>query len=397
MEKLSAMYGEKTRKLVLCLILGLLFQNLGLSQSDDDQPKFTLDGYVKQLTSVISSGDPDTYFMDLLFHNRLNSTWYISDKFTFHGDLRTRLFIGDQVRLNPFFPDAIDMGSNDYLDLSSNLWQSDGAFLHSYLDRFFLEYRSDKWEVRLGRQRINWGITIGWNPNDIFNAYSFTDFDYEERPGSDALRARYFYGHSSSVEVGIQAADEINKAAAAFLWKFNMGSYDIQILTGLKEEDIVLGLGWAGNIKYAGWKGEMSYFLPTDSDMKSAFSTSVNFDYAFNNGIYWNVGMLYNSEGGVTGGLDQLFQTELSARNLYPFRWSILSMQSATISPLISAAVTVVYSPVKSNALFLSPTVTVSIASNWDLDLISQIVFESKDKSYKSPIQAYFLRLKHSF
>ena len=34
-----------------------------------------------------------------------------------------------------------------------------------------------------GRQRINWGQTFVWNVNDVFNAYSYFDFDYKERPG----------------------------------------------------------------------------------------------------------------------------------------------------------------------------------------------------------------------
>jgi hypothetical protein len=56
-----------------------------------------------------------------------------------------------------------------------------------------------------------------------------------------------------------------------------------------------------------------------------------------------------------------------------------------------------IYSPVKSNALFIGPTLTFSISTNWDLDLVSQVLFESGDGKYKSPLQAYFVRIKHSF
>ena len=51
--------------------------------------------------------------------------------------------------------------------------------------------------LRIGRQRINWGVNLAWNPNDLFNAYSLIDFDYQERPGSDAIRFQYYMGDLS--------------------------------------------------------------------------------------------------------------------------------------------------------------------------------------------------------
>ena len=55
------------------------------------------------------------------------------------------------------------------------------------------------------RQRINWGQTLVWNPNDIFNAYSYFDFDYIERPGSDAIRLQYYPDYSSAIEMAVKA------------------------------------------------------------------------------------------------------------------------------------------------------------------------------------------------
>ena len=62
----------------------------------------------------------------------------------------------------------------------------------------------EKWELTLGRQRINWGVNLAFNPNDLFNAYSLIDFDYQERPGSDAIRFQYFTNELSSFETAVQ-------------------------------------------------------------------------------------------------------------------------------------------------------------------------------------------------
>lgn len=34
---------------------------------------------------------------------------------------------------------------------------------------------------------------MAWNPNDWFNTYNYFDFDYEERPGTDAIRVRVYF------------------------------------------------------------------------------------------------------------------------------------------------------------------------------------------------------------
>ncbi len=93
----------------------------------------------------------------------------------------------------------------------------------------------DKFQVTLGRQRINWGQTFVWNPNDIFNAYSYFDFDYIERPGSDAVRLQYFPSSSSVAEFAVKVDDE-NDITAAGLYRFNKWGYDIQFLAGLCQQ-----------------------------------------------------------------------------------------------------------------------------------------------------------------
>ncbi|MCB0557706.1 MAG: hypothetical protein KDD09_02100, partial [Phaeodactylibacter sp.] len=153
-----------------------------------------------------------TFLQDNLIHNRLNFRWMINDELKLRTDLRTRVFYGDLVRANPNYGDAIDNVNNDYFDLSLVLLDENAWVVQSMIDRLYLEYFKGNWEVRLGRQRINWGISTVWNPNDIFNAFSFTDFDYEERPGSDALRVKYYTGFASSVELAVRMFDHFDEA-----------------------------------------------------------------------------------------------------------------------------------------------------------------------------------------
>jgi hypothetical protein len=366
--------------------------------SQEKKPKnWELSGYVKQLQSTIFIEDEEDYLLDYLLHNRLNYEWRPGNAWTFSAELRTRLFLGDQIKLTDDYADLIDEGSNDFADLSLRLIDRRDYLLHSYFDRFYLEYAKDDLEIRVGRQRINWGINTVWNPNDLFNAFSFVDFDYEERPGSDAIRIRYYTGFASSIEIAVKAFDKSEEATAGILWKFNRWSYDFQFLTGIFQENFVLGSGWAGNMGQAGFKGEMSYFLPLKDDIDDAFSASIAWDYIFESGLYGTISFLYNSTGVTKGSLQDIFDFSLSAKELYPFRWAIFTSLTHPFSPLFNGLFSVVYSPVSAHPVFFNPGLTYSMAENWDLDLIGQFVFNKAESSYTSPIQAIFLRLKFSF
>ncbi len=391
--------------------------------TQEEKPKrWELTGYQKVLNSFFVFNDSwpegeipnvtfvDTFLQDNLLHNRLNFRWYISDAFTFRADLRTRLFFGQLVAATPNFDRVVDNVNNDFFDLSLVLMRSRSAVLHTMLDRLYLQYVNGNWEVTLGRQRINWGITTVWNPNDIWNAFDFTDFDYEERPGSDALLVKRYFGFASSIEFGVRIVDDIESSTFAFLGKFNKWQYDFQILAGYWRTYVVTGFGYAGNIRNAGFKGELSYFLATrdqvsnpntglPEDTENSLAASLGIDYSFRNSFYINLGYLYNSLGLLDINSARLFGFQLDAQNLYPYRHSIFFQWNYPFTPLLSGGIATIYSPVKVHALFLNPTLTYSIASAWDLDLVGQISFnrDLEKGGYPSPVQSVFLRLKLSY
>ncbi len=378
------------------LTIALLFVG-GVSFSQS----FTLDGYVKSLQSVVFFRVPpleeSIMLTDQLLHNRLNFKYYPSDKWTLVAEVRNRAFFGDQVKLDPNFVATLNSASNDYLDLSAGYRNKKGYALHTTLDRLYADYASGPWEFRLGRQRINWGIGTTWNPNDIFNAYNFTDFDYEERPGSDAIRIRRYFGIASSIELAARAAKEWESFSGAILLKLHSGSYDWQVLAGVAEAHTVLGGGWAGNLGNASFKGEAAWFAPLEKDGTHSLALTMGIDYTFASQLYLNGGFLYNSLGtSGDGNATDLFSLELSARNLYPYKYAVFAQALYPITPLLNSGLIAVYSPGKSHALFLNPVLTYSIAENWDLDLVFQIFFQ-KTKTYESSVQAGFLRTKWSF
>ena len=363
--------------------------------------KWELDGYVKDLRTAIIDTAGNTFLFNNQIHNRLNFNYYFNDSWTFKADLRTQIFYGTLLNTgNPLqpFSEGIDGANDDILDMSWLVFDNPTFTMHTMLDRLYLDYSKENWNVRVGRQRINWGINTVWNPHDIFNAFSYFDFDYEERPGSDAVRVTYYTGYASSVEFAVKAFEDTDEIVAGGLWKFNKWNYDFQILGGVYNKDIVTGLGWAGNIKDVGFKGETAIFQGYDT-ASTAFAGTVAFDYAFENSTYVSAGFLFNSLGTSESASANLLALNITAKNLFPYKNTIFTMVSYPFNPSISGALSVIYSPSDDQLLFINPTLTYTIKDNWNIDLIGQIAgFKyNNGEDYALLQKLLFLRLKLSF
>lgn len=378
------------------LSLGITLELSAQESSSKDTLRADWSGYLKHMSTTIYHPFSKSVLMDGLLQNRINLNLYGDHSpWSAHAGLRTRVFYGNFFELDSDRGATINDENNDYLPLSANLIDNKHLLVNSYLDRLYLQWSRKSWEVRLGRQRINWGISTFWNPNDLFNTFDFTDFDYEERPGSDALRVTWYSGPVSRLEGAIKFADNWDEVTAAILYRWNVAAFDFQIIGGKYRKNLTLGGGWSGYMGDVGFKGEMMYFNSYDALASHTFNLTAGFDYLIGGDLYTSAGYLYNKTGSINQGTN-LFVFQLSARNLYPYRHAIYGNINYLFTPLLSGGLSVVYSPVPANPWFLSPTLTYNVAQNWDLDLVSQI-FVSEPTVINLNIFAWFLRVKWSF
>jgi hypothetical protein len=333
-------------------------------------------------------------------HWRYNTRTYMGKSLTLAVEFRNRLFFGESVKLQPGFGDALDY-DNGYWDLSKSIVNREAVVFNLIMDRVWLSWVNDNWDVRVGRQRINWGVNLVWNPNDLFNTYNFVSFDYEERPGSDGLRITRHLKGLSSVEIAGKFSKNPDSTVVAGMYKFNRWGYDVQFLSGVYYEDVAVGLGWAGNIKTAGFKGEATYFHPRyrGLDTNGVMVTSVTLDYAFRKPIYITGSMLYNSGGSsdnvnftkvLTAGAD------ITAKNLMPTIYSYFFQVSGTFNPMLSANLAGIYGA-GLNLLFFMPSVTYAINDTWDIMLLGQVAGADYGDSFTGLGNAIFVRTKWSY
>ena len=180
-------------------------------QTEEDKLKeiFSISGYVKYLKTY--SYNEGNFIGDNLIHNRVRLKANFSSELTAVFEMRNRIFYGDITNNTLKFGELLDQDSGQF-DLSFNTLNTSPMVFNTIFDRAYLRYSAEKYQITLGRQRINWGVNLAWSPNDLFNAYSLLDFDYQERAGADALRFQYYTGDMSSIDLSIQPGDGLNQS-----------------------------------------------------------------------------------------------------------------------------------------------------------------------------------------
>ncbi len=388
-----------------CLLLLFIFPGFIVTAQ-----QLYVNGYVKDMPAayilekpvMISPEDEFKWTAFNLVHNRINLDWTPSENFKFHFGVRNRLFSGKMIKDINSYAGLIKQ-DNGLVDLSWNIAEKNSWFVNTTIDRVFAEYTWHNMQLRAGRQRINWGINLVWNPNDLFNAFSYTDFDYEERPGSDAALLTWYTSPSSSLDIAVKT-DSSKKITAAARYLFNIYDYDIQIIGGKDKDDLVFGLGWSGNIGDYSFRGEGSIFKPLKKDAlnnKTAVSASISADRTFDNSLFINFSFLYNSLGSTEDGagfslLDP--NQTLSAKRLSAGKFETFGQVSYPVSPLINLNIATIFNPVD-NSAYIGPSVNLSLSDNLDLLFTAQILTgdEKSEYAYFGNTYCLFGRLKWSF
>jgi hypothetical protein len=380
--------SHKVKLLVIFLILTI---------SARAQDKLNVSGYTSTIQSAMFDSISKQWNTENILHNRLNLKYFATNKINMALEIRNRFIYGDNLSQDPNLAVTYDH-DNGLADLTKNLSSGKSYVLNSSIDRFWATYESGKFKATLGRQRINWGQTMVWNPNDIFNSYSFFDFDYSERPGSDAMRLQYYNSEVSSTELAIKINRE-KKLTAAALYKFNAFEYDFQVLAGsLNDEDYVLGTGWSGAIDHVAFRGEISYLHPVKkvSDTSGVFLASIGFDYTFGSSFSLLAEYLYNnSKSNGISSFTSFYSAPQTVKNLSIVQHNLVVQASYPLTPLLSASLATMYMH-GIKGYYFSPSISYSLTDNVDASAFYQS-FGGEIENIKQRFNLLFVRVKWCF
>jgi hypothetical protein len=424
--------GLKIRKSIIIIFLVIISFS---ASAQNKQKKVRFSGFLEYLnTTWVPQGelyqtlDINDWQMQGGIYNRFNFWYEPTNNLEFYVGMRNNFIFGPMyTTYNDLFGLAgleySELVTYDpgYFDLTFTIADGRSSIFYTNFDRAQLKWSVNNFEVTVGRQRINWGQNFIWNPNDIFNAYNFFDFNYVERPGSDAILMELYTGDFSSLQLAgklsyIQVAadtsvlilEEELKLTAAAMYRFNKWDYDFQVFGGVMETDVTAGLGWAGSIAGAGFTGEVSWFRDMDNfaDTSGVWVASIGANYTFKNSIFINFSAIYNSEGaidsvnavgsGFIGSFTNIFSSSLNAKNLTRARLDLFGQISYPVTPLINLDLACIFNPYDLSG-FIGPTVNFSISDNMSLGLVGQVFWGDPFTEYGDIGQLFFLDLKWSF
>ena len=396
-------YFRRTTKFAFIIIIFCFVTSPAQNSS------FDYNGYAKYLFSSTKVPSINERLYDHLLHLRLNTRYYATQNLTGVMELRFRTFYGESAYKIPDYRELIQT-THDFVELDFYLWDTKYSIGYLEIDRLYLDYVQDKLEVTVGRQRIAWGTCWVWNPTDLFNPLQVLDFDYEERPATDAIRVQYYTGPVTKVEVSYKPAEDPYDQILAGLVSLNHWNYDFNFITGMKYKRWLAGFSWAGDILGAGFRGEMlvsqspdsndvnDYFYPLPNLIHSddpIISFALSGDYTFPNTFYIHTELLYNNIGATSNTL--LYQPSANSLGLLnAARWNLYQEFSYDITPLMRGSVFGILNP-NDKSYVIVPSLSYSIVINLDLYLISFLFEGEPFTQFGDYGITYYLRLKYSF
>ncbi len=382
-------------------ILYLTFALFAIVPYGKGQQRFEVNGYVSGIGQGTHSSDTNAvtqYASELVLHQRLNMEYHYGTVLSAYAGARNLLHAGSMVTLNSYYADIYNL-DNGYIDLNFNWIDQPNWFLTTQIDRLYVNVTHGPLEVSVGRMRINWARAMVWNPNDIFNTYSYYDIDYMERPGTDAVKMLYYANANSLVEA-VAKLDSAHRLTSALQYKTNHWGYDLQLIGGYAYgSDWVTGFGWEGQLKNIGFRGEMTYYQPAKNfaDTLGAMLASVGFDYIWQSGLMLQFEALYNSPKtllNITSAVG-FFGAPASAKSLSFAEYNLFGNILYPLNPIINLSMAgMIYN--RYHGWFAMPGIDISAANNLNVGCFYQY-FSFKPTGTRLVSGYGMVRVKWSF
>jgi hypothetical protein len=367
-----------------------------VSGAQDDEKKITAGGYASWLHIALFGKPSDTWLNSSMLHNRINFKVYPVKRVTMAIEVRNRFVTGDMVTLDPAYSDGL-ASDPGWVDMSWNIFSERSFLINTMIDRAWIDFTAGNFQIRMGRQRINWSQALVWNPNDIFNTYSFFDFDYVERPGSDAIRAVYSTGPASAVEAVVKMNSESRLTAAA-LYRFSLLSTDFQVLAGETDEELFnLGAGWSASIGSFSFRGETTMFrsFKSASQGEDTFIMTAGIDRVFSDKLTALAQVMYSDNPVELHDFNELYKGGMTASQLAFSRFSAIGQFTYSPFPLLNITLSAIWYP-DLKGYYAGPAFDFSLAEDVDFSLVWQH-FDSIIAGDETRINLGFLRIKYNF
>jgi hypothetical protein len=281
-----------------------------------------------------------------------------------------------------------------FLDLSQNFVEEDSARYFHRLYRASITYRDENMTLEVGRQQIPWGRGHFFTPTDIFNPFSPTQVELEERDGVDAVNLttakwKSFKGQLVYTPRGRRLHPQ--RIMGRISRDFSV--YEVGILGGRLGADHLAGLDMEGNLGDAVLRGEGIF---QESDVRdNFFKYTLNLDYNLPKNFLVGVEYHYNGDGRrepkdyelgrfVKGEIQQM------GKNYGAF------LVQHDVTPLWTAANRFMMN-MDDTSFFVRPEVQYEATNNLLLGAAAQLYIGTNNEEFGRGQNLYLLEMKYSF
>ncbi|GEM_PF-1114670 len=281
-----------------------------------------------------------------------------------------------------------------FLDLSQTLVEDEDGVYEHRLYRASVLYENEDVSAEVGRQQIPWGVGHFFTPTDLFNPFSPTQIELDERDGVDAVNliAKDF-GDMKWQFVYTPRGRSLHPERYLSRISKDLSGFEVGVLGGRVHRDHAAGFDLQGNIKDSAVRGE---FLFREADEEKDFMRfTLNADYNFPHNVYGLLEYHFNGQGRRNEDdyqVDRLIEGDIQqmARNY------LALLLGYNITPLLRFENRAILN-MDDGSLFLRPELRYELRSNVLLTLAAQLYGGGPTDEYGMPENLYIGEMNYSF
>ncbi len=168
------------------------------------------------------------------------------------------------------------------------------------VERLYLDLDAGPARIRLGRQAINWGSALIWNPTDMFKEVYLTDY-WAERKGINAVKVYVPLPEDFRLTVAASTGDTVfsdNRYAA----RASLARWGADMSVVWMDDAANDLLAWGVDVKgtaVIGYWVEAAMFAPKNRDYDPYYQAVAGVDYSFQvrDGLYIAAQYYYDQTG----------------------------------------------------------------------------------------------------
>ncbi len=262
-------------------------------------------------------------------------------------------------------------------DLNKTLYPSspetdDRFIVHQNLDRAFMSFAAEEFDLIAGRQPISFGSARVINPTDVLSPFTYETLAKEEKTGIDAFRLRVPTGDFSELDIGVVLGKDgqQDEGAVYVRVKSYIKQTDIAFMLMRYGGNIMTGIDVARAIGEASAWVEATYTEPAQeiyyTEDASYARLSIGADMAFTGNVYGYMEYHYNGPG-----TEEPVDYTLNTLNAAYVHGSVYLLGKNYLAPGINVEITPLLNMeaaalinMDDNSALLAPSLTYSVSDN---------------------------------